>query len=526
MLVLGAAQFLMVLDSAVMAVSMTTLVKEFGTSVTTIQAVITAYSLVMAALMITGGRIGDVIGRRRAFVVGMVLYGIGSLLTAVSWSVLVLALGWSLLEGIGAALVLPAVVSLVSANFEGRGRAAAYGLLGGVAGAGVAVGPILGGWVTTTISWRAVFVGEAVVVLLVLALVGALHDGPRDGEPPPIDWIGSVLSATGLSLVVLGILQGGTWGWIADRSSPIAPFGFALTPFVVVAGLVVLYAFLRWQHHLERIGGVPLVHLDLFHVSGLRSGVSMLLAQNLILMGVFFVIPLYLQVVQGYDALQTGLRMVPVSIALLVTSIGGARLSGRFSPRAIVVAGLGVLLVGTTVLLALVNPALDNPPFLLAMGVLGIGLGLIASQLTNVVQSSVTARQRSEAGGIQVTAEQLGAALGTALVGAIVISALAGTLQGQILDDHRISGPVQEQVQGVLVSGVPFVDTGEVRAAAEEAGIAVPEREAIVEQYSDAQLTALRSGLLIAGLVILASFAIAWRLPTADEGAPEPAGTG
>ena len=520
MIVLGAAQFLMVLDSAVMAVSMTTLVKEFDTPITTIQAVITLYSLVMAALMITGGRVGDVIGRRRAFTFGMVLYGIGSALTAVAWSVGILALGWSVLEGVGAALVMPAVVALVAANFDGRERAAVYGLLGGIAGAGVAVGPILGGWVTTTFSWRAVFAGEVVVVLVILALVRALHDEQRTGTSSPIDWFGAFLSAAGLSMIVLGILQGGSWGWIADRSSPVTPFGFALTPFVVLGGAIVLYGFVAWQRHLERTGRVPLVHLDLLKINGLRTGVSMLLAQNLILMGVFFVIPLYLQVVQGFDALQTGLRMVPVSATLLVTSIVAARFSGRLSPRLVVNVGLAILLVGTIVLLALVNPRIDNPPFLLAMGMLGIGLGLIASQLTNVVQSAVSGPERGEAGGIQVTAEQLGSALGTALVGAIVISSLAGTLQSQVLGDARISPEVQEQVHGTLVAGVPFVPTRDVEAAADDAGITGVQRDAIVEQYADAQLQALRSGLLLAALIILVAFAIARRLPGRDVAAP------
>ena len=186
LVVLGAAQFLMVLDQAVMNVSISQLVSDFHTDVTTIQAVITFYSLVMAALMITGGKLGGPLGRRRAFTIGMVIYGVGSFITAISQSVFVLALGWSLLEGIGAALVLPALAALVAGNFEGRDRAAAYGVLGGLAGAGIAVGPILGGWVTTNLTWRVVFIGEVVVVVAILALMGWIADAPREGEPPEL----------------------------------------------------------------------------------------------------------------------------------------------------------------------------------------------------------------------------------------------------------------------------------------------------------------------------------------------------
>ncbi len=184
LIVLSAAQFLMVLDQSVMNVSISQLVADFDTSVTTIQAVITLYSLVMAALMITGGKLGDLWGRRRAFTIGLVIYGIGSALTAASWSVPTLTLGWSILEGIGAALVLPALVALTAGNYEGRARATAYGVLGGVAGAGIAVGPILGGWLTTYASWRVVFVGEVVLVIAILLATRLLHRAPSGATAP------------------------------------------------------------------------------------------------------------------------------------------------------------------------------------------------------------------------------------------------------------------------------------------------------------------------------------------------------
>src|SRR3954471_1728545 len=231
LVVLAAAQFLMVLDQSVMNVSISQLVSDFDTNVTTIQAVITLYSLTMAALMVTGGKLGDIWGRRRAFSIGLVIYAVGSGLTALSWSVPTLALGWSILEGIGAALVLPAMVALTAGNFEGKARAAAYGVLGGVAGAGIAVGPILGGWVTTNLTWRLVFAGEVVLVIAILLAVRLLPSGgARPGAK--LDGVGAVLCALGLTLVVLGVLEASTWGWLKPRNSPIEPFGFSLTPFM------------------------------------------------------------------------------------------------------------------------------------------------------------------------------------------------------------------------------------------------------------------------------------------------------
>ena len=209
---LAGAQFIMVLDQSVMNVSISQLVAEFDTTVTVIQAVITLYCLVMAMLMLTGGKIGDIIGRRRAFVIGLVIYACGSGLTAVSQTVAQLTLGWSILEGIGAALVLPAMAALIAGNFEGRERKAAYAVIGGVAGAGIAIGPILGGWATTELSWRVVFVGEVVIVLGILAMVryvagrgahrpeatarrrrlGPVGHRPRLARPrrPPVDHLG------------------------------------------------------------------------------------------------------------------------------------------------------------------------------------------------------------------------------------------------------------------------------------------------------------------------------------------------
>jgi MFS family permease len=289
--VLGAAQFLMVLDQAVMNVSISQLVADFDTTVTTIQIVIALYALVMASLMLTGGKLGDLWGRRRAFAIGLVIYGCGSALTAASWSVPTLLLGWSILEGIGAALVLPAMVALVAGNFQGQDRALAYGVLGGVAGAGIAVGPILGGWATTELSWRVVFAGEVVVAIGILIGTRLIREPARVGRAPQLDWVGSVLAATGLALIVIGVLQASNWGWLVPLNSPVEPLGFSLTPFMIAGGGLVLAAFRAWQRHREAQRRDPLVHFRLFGLPTLRGGLSMMLVQNLILMGVFFTVP-------------------------------------------------------------------------------------------------------------------------------------------------------------------------------------------------------------------------------------------
>jgi hypothetical protein len=255
------------------------------------------------------------------------------------------------------------------------------------------------------------------------------------------------------------------------------------------------------------------VHFRLFERPMLRGGLSMLFAQNLILMGIFFTIPLYLQVVQGLDALETGVRMLPASAGLFVTAIAGSALSSRFSARFLVRVGLGIVFVAALLLLGTIEPQLDSADFLIAMGVLGVGMGLILSQLGNVVQSAVGESDRSEAGGLQNTAAQLGSSMGTALLGAVVISGLIAAFSNNVAADARISADVKQQLDVRLASDTSFVPSDQVRAGATEEGLDAATTDALVQGYEDAQLRALKTAFLFAALIVLASFLATRRLP-------------
>ncbi|MBK3642282.1 MULTISPECIES: MFS transporter [Streptomyces] len=525
LIVLGTAQFLMVLDTSVMNVSISQLVKDFDTEVTTIQAVITLYALVMAAFMIIGGRLGDILGRRRVFFLGLMVYGTGSLLTAVAPTVWVLALGWSVIEGLGAAMVLPAMAALVAESYRGPDRAVAYGVIGGLAGAGIAVGPLLGGWVTTYLTWRLVFAGEVVVVLAMLLCRRMIAETARPGRRPGLDGIGAVLSAAGLGLGVFGVLQSSTWGWLEPRNPPFTVFGFAPTLFVIGAAVLVLAGFAHWERHRDAQGADPLVHLPMLRRPVLRSGLLALLGQNLILLGLFFVIPLYLQVVQGFDAFQTGLRLLPVSIAMLVASVLASALGRAAGPRRIVRLALAVLAVAVVWLLATIDPVIDDAQFAGAMALVGVGTGLLASQLGNVVQSSAGEEERSEVGGLQFTAQNLGSALGTALIGSILLGALAHAFTAQVADDPRLSEEARKQTGIALESGISFVTTDQVRSAAEDAGLPPSEVEAVTDSYASAQLEGLKAAILATGGVTVATFLVTSNLPT-GKGRTKPRETG
>ncbi|MFE9507914.1 MFS transporter [Streptomyces anthocyanicus] len=518
--VLGTAQFLMVLDTSVMNVSISQLVEDFDTEVTAIQAVITLYALVMAAFMLIGGRFGDILGRRRMFLTGLAVYGVGSAVTAVAPSLWVLTLGWSVIEGLGAAMVLPAMAALVAESYRGRDRAIAYAVVGGLAGAGIAVGPLLGGWMTTYLTWRLVFAGEVLVVVAVLLCRRVIATPIPAAKRPRLDGVGAALSAAGLGLGVLGVLQSSTWGWIEPRNPPFTVLGFSPTLFVIGAGIAVLALFRVWEGRREARGTDPLVHLSLLGRPVLRAGLTTLLSQNLILLGLFFAIPLYLQVVQGFNAFQTGLRLLPVSATMLVTSLCGSALGHRMGPRRVVRLALAILAAAVVWLLATIDPVIDDAQFAGAMAVLGAGVGLLASQLGNVVQSGVGEEERSEAGGLQFTAQNLGSSLGTALIGSILVGALAGAFTTQVADDPRLSPAARDEVGVRLEAGITFVPTEQVRSAAEEAGLPPSEVDAVTDSYASAQLDGLKAAILATGGVALASFLVTSRLPTARAGRP------
>ena len=358
------------------------------------------------------------------------------------------------------------MAALIAGNFEGTARKAAYAVIGGVAGAGIAVGPIVGGWATTELSWRVVFAGEVVLVAFILATTRFIADAPRSGAKPRLDGVGTALSASGLGLFVFGVLQSSTWGWVKPKDSPVELFGLSATMFVIALGGALLWSFVRWEQHREADGQgparAPRPHEDPVAASGPYG----LFSQNLILMGVFFVIPLYLQLVLGLDALETGIKMLPVSIAMFISSALGSRLSTRFSIRTIVRAGLWTTFGAALVLVATIDPQLKETGFAVSMGLLGVGMGLMASQLGNVVQSSVDASGRGEAGGLQYTGQQLGSSLGVALIGAIVLTGLTGAFVSNIQADARINDKVATQVSTAAGTGVDFVASTEIETAA------------------------------------------------------------
>jgi EmrB/QacA subfamily drug resistance transporter len=518
LLTLAAGQFLMTLDSSVMNVSIATVAKDVGTTVTGIQGAITAYTLVMAALMITGAKIGAMIGRKRAFAIGCIIYGCGSFTTSIATSLPVLLFGWSFLEGVGAALILPAIVALVAGNFPAERRPAAYGLVAAAGAVAVAVGPLIGGFCTTYFSWRWVFAGEVVVVLAILLLTRRIADAPSETRPQ-LDIVGAVLSALGLGLLVFGVLRSSEWGWFQPKPDGPSWAGMSPTVWLILAGLLVIWLFFRWQDRRQAQGREPLIRPAMLQNKQLSGGLIMFFFQFLAQAGLFFVVPLFLSVCLGLSALETGARLLPLSITLLVAAIGIPRFLPSVTPRLVVRSGLLALFAGTVVLLAGLDadagPEVVTVPLLL----IGLGIGALASQLGAVTVSAVPDDESPEVGGIQNTATNLGASMGTALAGSIMIAAVASAFITNINQNPAIPANVKSQAQVELAGGVPFVSDADLEAALDEAGAAPATADAALDAYRKARLSGLDAALaLLAGLTLVALF-LAQRIPTRQPGA-------
>lgn len=517
LMTLCAGQFLMMLDSSVMNVSIATVAKDIGTTVTGIQTAITLYTLVMASFMITGGKIGQIIGRKRAFAIGCVIYGCGSLTTALAPNLPVLLIGWSCLEGLGAALILPAIVALVAANFGPSERPRAYGLVIAGGAVAVAVGPIIGGFFTTYLSWRYVFAGEVLLVLAILVLARRIEAGAPERKVK-LDLVGTALSALGLGLIVFGILRSGTWGFVSAK--PEAPEWLGLSPVIwlILAGGVVIWLFRCWEERLQRRGGEPLVDPAILRVSALRAGLTSFFFQYFLQGGLFFALPLFLSIALGLSAIETGVRLLPLSFALIAAAAGVPKLFPQASPRRVVRAGFLLMFAGLAVLVAALEagagPEIVTWPLLLA----GLGIGALASQLGSVAVSAVPDEQSGEVGGLQNTITNLGISVGTALTGAIVIAALSSSFLSGVEENRAVPAAVKARASTELSGGIPFLSNEELETALDEARLSPRGTEAIVEENETARIVGLRTALAVLAIFALLGLFFTGRLPTRQPG--------
>jgi predicted MFS family arabinose efflux permease len=430
-------------------------------------------------------------------------------------------LGWSFLEGVGAALILPAIVALVAGNFALERRPAAYGLVAAAGAIAIAVGPLIGGFCTTYFSWRWVFAGEVVLVLVILLLSRRIADAPVE-QPPRLDVVGAMLSALGLGLSVFGVLRAGEWGWVQPKVGGPSWSGLSPTVWLVLAGLFVIWIFFRWEGRREAKGEEPLVRPAMLRNRQLTGGLIMFFFQYLVQAGFFFVVPLFLSVCLGLSALATGARLLPLSITLLAAAIGIPRLFPNVSPRLVVRSGLLALLAGSVVLLASLDADAGAEIVFVPMLLIGLGIGALASQLGAVTVSAVPDEESPEVGGVQNTMTNLGASLGTALAGSLLIATLTSAFLTNIDQSSAIPAQVKSQAQVELAGGIPFISDVDLEAALDEADASSKATDAALDAYRDARIAGLRSALAILALLAIVALFLAQRIPTRQPGMAAP----
>jgi len=429
----------------------------------------------MAALMIPGSKLTDIWGRKHCFVLGLWIYATGALLTALSPGLAMMILGFSLLEGIGSALMIPPIYILITVLVKDlKNRAKAFAVVSAAAGLGSAAGPLLGGFITTTITWRASFAGEVVAIMFILYLTRKIHEPPLEGPKPSFDLLGAVLSAAGLVFIVFGLLQAGDYGWLQARKD------FAIgdtvllqegdvSPVIVLMGigLALLGLFALHIRRAEKKGKEPLVPTHIFRSRETNLGLVTQNSQWFIMIGTFFVVSVFLQVSRGYSAIETGLILTPATAGILLASSRVGTMLTRRAPRTVIRAGFVLALAGIMLLLLLVDTTSSVLSFAPGLFLLGFGAGAMLTVSVNLVQSSVPEVDQGALSGVSRSVSNLGSSMGTAVAGAVLISALISGISTMTAESTVLSPDDKESITAAMKGDVSAVSDEQVRSALE-----------------------------------------------------------
>jgi EmrB/QacA subfamily drug resistance transporter len=496
---LAMAMFVLVVDTSLMNVSISAVVGDLDTTVSGVQSAIALEALVSAAFILISSKVGDLIGRKRAFVLGLLGYATGALAMTLAQGLTAIVVFWAIMGGLGASLLLPAMQSLIRGNFEGTARTKAYALVGASAAVAAAVGPLLGGFVTTFLSWRVGFLLELVVIAIVLVNVKLIRDVPYAG-PRRIDATGAFLSVLGMGGVVLGIL---VW-----------QEGGELVGLIVGIGALALALLARWLVRRHREGKVTLLDPDLFALPHFRLGISQQMLQNITLGGAMIALPIFLQISLEYDAMQTGLTLAPLSLTMFAAAILAGRRAGDRRPAAIVRLGFALSTIGMVLLVPLVPAADSGWHLVIPLAIAGAGLGLLVSQLNNYTLAPIDEERISEAAGVNSAAGSFGLSFGLAMAGGILLAVLSFSFTNMTEASDAIPPPQQRQIATKLDEDAEVVSNTQLERLLAEEPPAV--REEILRINADATDRSLQVALLIpilAGLLGLFNSFRMLRLP-------------
>jgi EmrB/QacA subfamily drug resistance transporter len=429
-ILLAMAMFVLVVDTSIMNVSISAVVSELDTTVSRVQSAIALEALVSAAFILIGSKVGDLIGRKRAYVLGLLAYAIGALAMGLAQSVTAIFIFWAVVGGLGASLLLPAMQSLIHGNFEGAAQKQTYALVGAAAAIAAAVGPLLGGFITTFLSYRVAFLLEVVVIAVVLSGIRLIKDVPYTGDRH-VDIVGAVLSVLGMGGLVLGILA-----WQEGAES---------VALLLTIGVVSLLLFAAWLVRSKKAGRPTLIDPDLFISRLFRLGITGQLLQQIALGGAMITLPIYLQMVLEYNALQAGLSLAPLSLSMFAAALIAGKRAGNRRPASIIRVGFLLMLVGWLVLVPIVPRADAGWYLAIPLVVAGIGLGLLVSQLNNYTLAPIEEERVSEAAGVNSAAGSFGLSFGLAFAGAIMLATLAFAFTN-MAEKSTVLSPTEQQV--------------------------------------------------------------------------------
>jgi MFS family permease len=518
LVVLSLTMFIVVLDTSMMTVAVPQITKDLNTTVSSVQTVIALYSLVMASLMLAGAKIGKIYGAKKVFRISLWIYGAGTLIATFSPNIEILALGWSVVEGIAAAALVPLSMSLIIVNYSGAKRAVAFGVLGGFQATAAAAGPIFGGFLTTQLTWRAGFAFEVVIVIVVLSLLKYLEAAKAD-RTQTLDWVGTGLSVVGLGSIVVGALLAGRHGWRTARRPlklgglEIAPLGLSITPWLLLTG-VVLLGLLAWRLlSVQRSGRTPLVNPAIFRTGRFVMGFTTDALQSVTLAGLLFVTPLFLQQTLHLDALGAGVVLLPLSVSVLLVSLVTPSWSRWIHAKYITISGVAIMAIGVGGLVAVIEPGMSEWDMTVPLLIFGAGTGLLLAQIPNLTMSAVSPNAADDAAGVQNSAKELGTSLGTAVIGSVL---LVSTMTGVVAGVSAAQGaPITERdLARVVVEYEDALDeltTNEKRDFFSELDTSTGGKLASITEQ--AQYDAMNTALLTLGVFVLLALISAVFLP-------------
>jgi MFS family permease len=510
-LVLAAAMFVLVVDTSLMNVSIAAVVDDLDTTVSSVQSAIALEALVSAAFILISSKIGDLFGRRRAYVCGLVAYAIGALAMTLAQSLTAIIVFWAIIGGLGASLLLPAMQALVHGNFEGKAQTKAYALVGAAAAIAAAVGPLFGGFVTTFLSWRVGFLFEDAVIIGVLLGIGLVKDAPFTGDRR-IDIVGALLSIVGMGGIVVGILV-----WQEGGEAVGA---------LMAIGAVALAALAWWLVRRKRAGKPALLDADLFRFPMFRLGFSGQMLQNISLGGMMIALPVFLQMVLDYNALETGLTIAPLSLSMFAVALLAGRLAGTRRPSRVIQLGFAATTVGILILLPLVPRVESGWALALPLMLTGCGFGLLVSQLNNYTLSPISEERVSEAAGVNSAAGSFGLSFGLAAAGAIMLATLSIAFTDRAESSTVLAPAQQEQVAQALVDDAEVMSDAQLLQQLE--GQPEDVQAEILRINEDTRPLALQVALLVPLLAGLLGSVAALRMirqpdPTANAAAEQAA---